>query len=183
MTRFSSLAEAARESERVVLGTLARSPERFPEVPLSGPDWGLSSHRIIHGAMASLAEQGRTWDLSVIAEVLKDRGQLRDVGGMAELCRLTEDLPWQLALDEHITRIRDARRRRELWTQGARICRLAEDRGADPADVLRDLRREIEGLEQTIPANGHVPNSFWAAESMAELLASDDAASEWLIPR
>src|SRR5437667_1135476 len=56
-------------------------------------DFYREAHRRIFRAMLALAEKSEPVDLVTLAEVLRQRGELQDVGGAAHLAELAERVP------------------------------------------------------------------------------------------
>lgn len=78
---IESLVEAAKESERVLLGLCLLEPQRFSEIDLAVDDFGISSHREIYAALITLRANGEDWDAYTFSDYLHDKGKLEAAGG------------------------------------------------------------------------------------------------------
>jgi DNA repair protein RadA/Sms len=144
--RLSSLAEAAIESERFILGTLIQEPERFTDVTLSPGDFGTDSHRRIFDAMLGLAVRGESWDIVLLTEALQKRGNLAHAGGVAYIASLFEGLPRRLPVDSHAQRIKAAAIRRRLATLAGQLSAACEDPNESPQSISCWVRDELAAI-------------------------------------
>jgi len=138
-----SLAEAATESERVILGTLLAEPERLQEAQLSVSHFGLAGHRSLYDTMLRLAARGETWDAAIVVEEMSKRKKLDAMGGAAAVAGLLEGLPRRLPLAEHVTRIRSAALRRKLASFAGHVKAACDDIGEDPEALLIRVREQL----------------------------------------
>jgi hypothetical protein len=151
MTDNGYLPSLAEHSERTILGAFERDPTRFPEVDLSITEFGLASHRVIYGAMAALHSEGRGWDDIVLAEVLRQRGELGILGEtpLAYLASLTEGLYPKIPLDEHVALIREAARKRKLEALGERLLQHVQDPTQAAVGLESHLRTFVDQLAES----------------------------------
>jgi replicative DNA helicase len=83
------------EAEQSVLGSILLKHRSLSTVlEILGPsDFYRKSHRLIFEAMIQLFEKDEPQDLITVANLLKDKNQLDDIGGAAYLATLTSIVP------------------------------------------------------------------------------------------
>jgi hypothetical protein len=111
---IESLAEAAKESERVLLGLCLLEPQHFSEIELAVDGFGISSHREIYTALIALQASVEDWDAYTFSDHLRAKGKLEAVGGAPYISDLTTGIPLRTAIDSHIQRVRAVTRHPEI---------------------------------------------------------------------
>jgi len=83
------------EAEQSVLGGILLENQAINAVLeiLTGADFYNGGHRKIFDAVTDLSDRGEPSDLITLSNLLKDRGQLDQVGGMAYLASLVDSVP------------------------------------------------------------------------------------------
>src|SRR5271170_1909566 len=105
---IESLAEAAIESERLLLGLCLLEPEQFRRMELAAEDFGMASHRTVFAMLNELDANAESWDSLSLTESLRARGKLEDAGGPALIADLTTGVPRNTAVLNHIQMVRKA---------------------------------------------------------------------------
>ena len=143
----------SREAERSVLGSMLRDNGVIPVVVQllrpSGEDFYADAHQKIFQAIISLNDKGgQPVDIVLLAEELKQRGQVEDVGGYAYLGELWDAAPTAANAEYYAKIVRDRALVRNLIHAGTEILRDAYDQ-AQPADeLLEQAERRILDVAQ-----------------------------------
>src|SRR6185503_9585429 len=97
------------EAEESVLGGILLDNDAIDRVVelLRPDDFYRGSHRKIFGAMLTLSERNEPVDLITLAEVLRARSELTDVGGTAYLSELAERVPTAANIVHYARIVRD----------------------------------------------------------------------------
>jgi replicative DNA helicase len=133
------------DAERSVLGSMLRDNAVIGDVVLivRTENFYADAHQKVFGAIVSLYERGQPVDLVVLAEELKQRGHLDDVGGYAALAALWDAAPTAANAVYYARIVRDKAQVRNLIHAGTEILRDAYDQ-VQPADEL------VEAAERKI---------------------------------
>jgi replicative DNA helicase len=133
------------EAERSVLGSMLRDNGVIGDVVLivRAENFYADAHQKVFAAIIALYEQGKPVDLVVLAEELKQRGHLDDVGGYAALAALWDAAPTAANAIYYARIVRDKAQVRNLIHAGTEILRDAYDQ-VQPADEL------VEAAERKI---------------------------------
>ena len=100
-------------------------------------------HRKIFAAMRTLQERGEPVDLVTLSEDLRVKGQLDEVGGLAYLIGLSEQVP-TAAYAEHYARIvQEKHTLRQLISASGRAMQLAYDAALPLEDLLDKAEKMI----------------------------------------
>ncbi len=141
----------SREAERSVLGSMLRDNSVISVVVqfLRTEDFYADAHQKIYQAIVSLHDKsGQPVDLVLLAEELKQRGQVEDVGGYAYLGELWDAAPTAANAEYYARIVRDRALVRNLIHAGTEILRDAYDQ-AQPADeLLEQAERKILDVAQ-----------------------------------
>jgi replicative DNA helicase len=135
----------SREAERSVLGSMLRDNAVIGDVVqvVRTEQFYQDAHQKIYHAMLALYEKGHPVDLIVLAEELKQRGQIEDVGGYGYLAELWDAAPTAANAEYYARIVRDRAVVRNLIHASTEILRDAYDQ-TQPADEL------LEGAERKI---------------------------------
>ena len=133
------------DAEQAVLGSLMVDRELMPVVTeiLTPADFYLPHHATIYEAMVALYERGEPIDKVSLAEELRRRKLLDDVGGVEFLSRLVNVVPTTASAEYYARLVTDKAVQRALITAGARITTL----GFEPTD---DVVETLDRCEQMI---------------------------------
>jgi len=128
-----------RDAERCVLGSMLRDNRVIPDlVPLLRTDhFYFDAHQKIYQAIAQTHDQGQPVDVVILAEVLRSRGQIEDVGGYGYLAELWEAAPTAANAIYYADIIRDKAITRNLIHASTEILKDAYDQ-SEPAEQLLD---------------------------------------------
>lgn len=123
------------EAERAVIGAAIFGEWCLEAEELRALDFGEPRHALIWAAILWLRSKGRHVDHIGIADRLKERGELADVGGPAYLMECDRGSNLGLGMTGHIATIRDRASRRSILLANAATAARAHDTNLDPAQV------------------------------------------------
>jgi hypothetical protein len=149
--RVQPLRAAGDSAERAVLGAVLRDPSCASVVHarLRVADYALPAHRAIAAAIEFAVADRGTVDPVLVGDVLAQRGQLDEVGGVGELWAIADDCVTAAGVDAHVDVVLEhAERRRVLDI--VRRAQLAAEDGAG-VDEIRTLLAAV--TEASVAAN------------------------------
>jgi len=136
-----------REAERCVLGSMLRDNNVIPElIPLLAADYFyFDAHQKIYQAISQIYDQGHPVDTVILAENLRTKGQIEDVGGYGYFHELWEAAPTAANAVYYANIVRDKAITRHLIHASTEILKDAYDQ-SEPAEQLLDAaeRRVLE---------------------------------------
>ena len=133
------------EAEQAVLGGLMLDNEAWPNVTerLNSDDFYRRDHANIFRAVEVLANDSKPFDVVTLAEWLRSREQLSEVGGMAYLGQLAENTPSAANIAAYADIVRQRSILRGLISAGTQIVESAfRTEGRNP-DELLDLAESL----------------------------------------
>lgn len=135
----------SQEAEEAALGSLLMNPAALIEVQsfLAGDDFFILRHGWIYDALLRISGRGDAIDTRTLAEELKARGQLDDIGGEAYLRYLPTTVPTPLHAEVYGRIVERAAVRRRLLGAAGQIAQLASDQE-------RDIEQVIDGAESAL---------------------------------
>lgn len=136
---------ASIQAERTILGAMMLDAVAFNDATskLIPDDFSLDSHRRIYACITGLVELGRAVDLITVIEELDRRKELHAIGEQPYLFSLTENLPYQLNVEEYVRIVKDKSLLRQVMT----ICQTTMARAADQSEEALDV---LNGTEQAL---------------------------------
>ncbi len=141
----------SREAERSVLGSMLRDNSVISVVVqlLRTEDFYADAHQKIHQAIVSLQDKsGQPVDVVLLAEELKQRGQIEDVGGYAYLGELWDAAPTAANAEYYARIVRDRSLVRNLIHAGTEILRDAYEQSQPADELLEQAERRILDVAQ-----------------------------------
>ncbi len=135
----------SREAERSVLGSMLRDNAVIDDVTLKlrADQFYADAHQKIFLAVLALRDRGVPADLITLAEELKQRGQVEDVGGYGYLAELWDATPTAANAVYYAQIVRDRAVVRRLIHAGTEILRDAYDQAQAPDELLNSAERKI----------------------------------------
>jgi replicative DNA helicase len=154
----------SREAERCVLGSMLRDNAVIGDVlgRLRADHFYADAHRKIFDAVVALYNRGTPADVVTLAELLKERHQIEDVGGYGYIGGLWDAAPTAANAEYYAQIVRDKSIVRNLIHAATEILREAYNQ-AMPADEL------LESAEKKLLAVADV-NSGWDTVRHDELI-------------
>jgi replicative DNA helicase len=129
-------------AERAVLGAVLRDNAALAEAGclVREEDFFTDAHRKLWSGLSALVNAGTHADLVTLADELRRRGWVEDVGGYGTLADLWEAVPTSANVLHHARLVRDRAALRRLAVVGEEIARSA----ADPDDTAEALLGRAE---------------------------------------
>ena len=137
------------EAEMALLGAMILDPTVIHDVVpiIKSPDaFYLESHAAIYDAIVRLYDQKQSGDLLLLHEELRDRDQLKDVGGAAYLQQLAQETPGPASAAHFAKIIADKAKLRKLINAGGKILYDAYNAGVLGPDGAREVVDSAESL-------------------------------------
>ncbi len=133
------------EAEQSVLGGLMLDNEALIHVNerIKADDFYRRDHAAIFGAIETLANDNKPYDVVTLAEWLDSRGQLNEVGGIAYLGQLAENTPSAANISAYADIVRQRSILRELISAGTQITESAFRTEGRTPDELLDLAESL----------------------------------------
>jgi replicative DNA helicase len=127
-----SLPPQSRESEDAVIGSILINPAAFEEVEyLTAADFYIVRNGWIWSAFEKLHKTESRIDILTVSVELDKMGWLDEVGGVAYLSVLVNNIPSTLHIEAYAKIIKDKARRRNLLEQANSLARMAYDERSD----------------------------------------------------
>jgi replicative DNA helicase len=159
--------------ERTVLGCMVREAETANDMllVLREDDIRTDAHRRIFAALRALIDGNKPVEITALANELRDRGHLEDVGSYPYLAKLLEAAPTAANAEYYAGIVRDAALLREL-------ARIADELKHDAANATGPAQGVLEQAERSIFAvaeNRVAGRIITAGESAKEVCDLIDA--------
>jgi len=134
------------QGEQSVLGGLMLDNATWDQVAdlLVEGDFYRKEHRLIFGAIATLAEQSQPFDVVTLAETLERKGDLVDAGGLPYLVTLAEETPSAANITSYAGIVREYSVMRQLISVGTQISDSAfHPQGRDSTELLDQAESKV----------------------------------------
>jgi replicative DNA helicase len=140
----------SREAERSVLGSMLRDNAAIGDVVqiVRQDNFYADAHQKIFSAIISLYQDGKPVDTVMLAELLKDRKHIDDIGGYGYLGELWDAAPTAANAEYYAQIVRDKAIVRHLIHAGTEILRDAYDQGLPADELLEGAERKILDIAQ-----------------------------------
>jgi replicative DNA helicase len=138
------------EAEESVLGGVLldnNSLDRALEI-LTADDFYREAHRKIMRAMIDLNQRNEPVDLITLAEALKGRGELQEIGGAAYLGELADKVPTAANVAYYARIVHQKSMLRSLIDTATSIARRAFESGADVDEFLDQAEQQIFAISE-----------------------------------
>ena len=156
------------EAEKTVLGKIIKDNEAFFDdtLDIQSEDFYLESHRkiftVINEILFGMVEGILSVDETTLAEELKKRKWLSNVGGVAYLMGLSEGIYRNIHIEEHVKIIKDKARLRRLMTILNAGLTRAQDQSETADQVLGDVQSRLmdeaaDGTTHSVDIGSCVP--------------------------
>lgn len=133
------------EAEQSVLGGLMLDNEGWEHVVerVSEQDFYRSDHRLIFRAIATLANEGKPYDVVTLSEWLAATNQLEKAGGLAYLATLAENTPSAANIAAYADIVRERSILRQLIHAGIEIANSAYNTEGRTSEQLLDQAERL----------------------------------------
>ena len=128
----------SREAEESVIGAVLLSEDAVNEVmdQIHPEDFYVPAHQAIFEGMRELFDSNQAIDAVTVSEILRRRGELEKVGGVAYLTRLVDIVPSTSNIVYYAGIVEEHAKRRELIRAGASVTEVAFNIDEEIASVL-----------------------------------------------
>jgi replicative DNA helicase len=156
----------SKEAEQCVLGSMLRDNVVIGDVlQIIRPDnFYLDAHQKICQAITGLYDQGHPVDLVVLAEELKTRKQIEDIGGYGYLAQLWDAAPTAANAEYYARIVRDKAIIRHLISSSNEILRDAYDQAMPADELLESAERKVLDIAEM----GITGQTFTLAQALSE---------------
>jgi replicative DNA helicase len=138
------------EAERAVLGSILLERESLPRALelLRPPDFYKEGHRKIFEAMIALFERNEPVDSLTLADELKRRSEMEEVGGIAALAGMIDEASTAAHLAAYAAMVRKKALLRELIRVATEVIGMSYEATEDVDRLLDDAERRIFALSE-----------------------------------
>lgn len=150
-SQYGKLPPQAIEVEEVVIGALLLERDAYQLISgiVDTASFYKSEHQRIFEVVKAISEKEKPVDLLSVTVELKSRGQLEEVGGPAEITRLTRRVASAAHIEFHARIVAQKFIQRELIRISTEIQSLSYDDMVDVEDLLSEARSKLSGIENT----------------------------------
>lgn len=152
----------SEEAERTTLGTILYEPETIricTKKDITPNHFYIPAHRLIFEAMQDLQTKGRPTDILLVAERLRDKGQLDAVGGSLALDRMVDMHLTVAHFDHYLEEVTKHWKRRGIIHCGREAEEKAYNSDETEDEIISALKQSLSKIE--FSKNGHktIPES------------------------
>lgn len=147
------------DAEKSVLGSMLLEKDAiFSVVEILKPgDFYRDAHRVVFEAVTSLANRGEPVDLVTVAEELRQRGVLEQVGGVSYLTTLVNCVPTAANAAHYARIVEEKSILRSLISAATRVAQMGYEAGLETDKILDEAEHAIFEVTQKRNAQGFVP--------------------------
>ncbi len=162
----------SREAERSVLGSMLRLNDVIGEVIqiVRAENFYSDAHQKVYEAIITLYDRGNPVDLITLAEELRKRGHIEDIGGYGYLGELYEAAPTAANAEYHAHIVRERALVRNLIQASTEILRDAYDQVQPADEMLASAERAILDIAQ----RGMTGQTYTLEDALSEAYARID---------
>nr|MDT0253519.1 DnaB-like helicase N-terminal domain-containing protein [Endozoicomonas sp.] len=145
------------EAEQSVLGGLMLDNQALDRVgdKLTSDAFYNPGHRLIYAAISTLSNETKPFDPLTVAEILENRGELDDVGGLVYLAELSGSVPSVANISAYADIIFERSVLRKLINTGQKIADSAyHPEGKDSKTILDEAERLVFNIAEDRPNTG-----------------------------
>lgn len=139
-----------REAEEAVVGAVLINPETYYDVAqfLQPDDFYIHRYRWIWESFTRLHERRQPIDLLTVSQELEQQGQLAEVGGLAFLSSLIQNVPSSLHADAYGRIVEESAIRRRMLSAANEIAKLAYQQGESVEAVMDGAEKAVFGVSE-----------------------------------
>jgi len=164
------------EAEQSILGGILLDNLAINNVLelLDVTDYYSEAHRKIFSAIIDLAEKSEPCDLITLSNILRDRRQIEDVGGMAYLASLVDNVPSAANIEYYSKIVKEKAVLRKLIGASTEILNKSYASVSDVEQVLDEAEHSIFEISQNkikpsfFPLKDLIKDSFKTIEQLFE---------------
>lgn len=146
------IAPHSLEAERGVLGSVLIDKESMIRIAdiLSAGDFYDPKHEQIYAAILDLFSSNTPIDLITISQNLKDKDQLKNIGGRSYLAELTEETPTASHIIQYAKIVKEKSTLRKLLMTGQEIAGFALEEGGETNSLLEKAEQSLFKVTQNL---------------------------------
>lgn len=129
----------SKELEQDLLGSILINPAVLQDIDLESREFGLDTHKVIYRAMISLLNAGQPIDIATLTDSLTRMGELENIGGVAALAGMINNVSNSLSAEAYAVGIREYARRRQIQLYAGEFARIAYDLDSDIEAKVSEL--------------------------------------------
>lgn len=154
MTKKLKIPPHSKESEMMVLGSMLTNIDSLNIAAngLTDADFYFSEHKIVFSALKDAFLQDKPADVHLIAEELKRRDKLENVGGISFLTTLAQYAGTSAYIEEYTELVHDKSLLRRMILTAQEVEKHALEDPSDVAETLDEAQRKFFEISQS--ANG-----------------------------
>ncbi|MBB1485244.1 replicative DNA helicase [Oceanospirillum sediminis] len=145
------------EAERSVLGGMLLDNEAWDGVAerITANDFYRKDHQLIFMAMEGLAEKAQPFDVVTISEILDQKNELEQIGGLAYLAELARNTPSASNIVAYAEIVRERSTLRQLIRASNKIAENSFDtQGRTSDELLNEAERLVFEISESRPKFG-----------------------------
>ncbi len=156
------------EAEKAVLGALLTSEDAFFEVStiVKVDDFYRDAHRIIYEEIVQIVKHNKRADLVLLVDALTKRKKLDEVGGIAYIASLCEDVTLAYNVEAHARIVSEKARLRRLIDVGEKIVGMSYEESDEASAIINSAEKMV----MTVTGESHGSSSF---SSMGEVMITN----------
>ena len=165
----------SREAEEALLGSVLINPDIFAETGLSVQAFYIHRNQFVWQAFQSLKDKSRAIDSLTVSEELDQAGHLEEIGGVAHLVGLLNQVPTTLNADDYAAIVREHHTRRLLLASANEIARLSYSAELSVSELvtrageaLRRVSEQVSTPEQVVDVTEVVSDLYDRAIKRSE---------------
>jgi len=154
------------EAEESVLGALLLDKDAIISIAefLRSEDFYDDRHKGVYECVLELYEERIPIDVLTVADRLKKRKILKNIGGVSYLAELVNRVPTAAHVEHYGRIVKDQSTKRSLMTAASKLVELSLDEGLAANELLDRAEAEVFSLTQT-----HLSNTFTSVrDALAE---------------
>jgi len=170
------------EAEQAVLGSLLIDATAFGIIGplLSEDDFSRPDHRLIFGAVSSLARDEKPHDIQMVCEELRHQGHEDAAGGFSYLGQLARETATSVNVKHYANIVRDRSIARQTIGLANNLATSSVTAATDIADLLGDAERQFARLKSRCSKSAS-PRSRLTSIEARDFLSMEIAPRQFLL--
>ena len=140
----------AVDLEEIVLGALMLERDAITKVDLVPEVFYRDEHQRIFEVISELDEKGKNIDLITVTTQLKNKGLLEEVGGPANITKLTGRVASAAHIEQHVKMLLQFYIRRELIRISTEILQMSYDTSNELDDIMELYERTVANIDKIL---------------------------------
>ncbi len=171
MSEMDRLPPHSLDAEEAVLGSLLIDPDSIFEISsfLKAASFYRAQYRMVYEAILTLSDKRDPIDLVTVAEVLRQRGQLDEVGGEPVLIDLLNAVPTSVNVESYARTVEQLSVRRRLIRAAGQIANYAWEEAEDVEVVLDKSEQALFGISEERTTRDLTPVRYIARDFMERI--------------